>query len=309
MTAVTSDDDQPPADAALGAYLLAEPFVAGRVVLDVGPRPARASSRLTRAGAREVLAEEGPGSELPQGDASVDVVLCVARMGAMASDADRHRWLLELRRVLRPGGFCLLRVPVAALERAEESAESVLRELLRHHFSVFDVVAEATLTGVAYLAPDTDEVAVNEELASITAPPTHLVALCAAEGPRPWNLPESLLVPLRSGRPTGAVREGPEEVAALRAELDGVRARHQEAVRDRDTLREALMSLQDRLDQQEDALTSLRRQAARHLKSLSEGATALELAGVEKRKLERRLTGLEKLVLPTSPATAREEKG
>jgi DNA repair ATPase RecN len=72
-----------------------------------------------------------------------------------------------------------------------------------------------------------------------------------------------------------------EEVAALREEVETLRSRYEESCRDRDRLRESAMALQDRLDQQEDALSALRRQTARHLAQLSEGATALELARVD----------------------------
>src|SRR2546423_12688215 len=85
------------ADAPLAAYLLAEPFVAGKRVLDIGPRPARAAERLNRAGAREVVASEGPGPRLEVEDRSVDVVLCVARLSAPSSEVERHRWLAEMR--------------------------------------------------------------------------------------------------------------------------------------------------------------------------------------------------------------------
>jgi SAM-dependent methyltransferase len=289
---VTSDDAPPeqaapvPAQAALAAYLLVEPFVSGRLVVDVGPRPPRAAERLQRAGAREVREVDGP--DLPLAEATADVVLCVSRLAGLANDVDRHRWLLELRRIVRPGGFCLVRVPVANLATAEESAESVLRELVRHHFGVVDLVAEAPLSGVAFLAPHTDEAAINEELAPIAATPTHLIALCAVEPPRPWSVPESLLVPLRA--PPGEVAPAAEEVAALREEVEVMRTRYQDSCRDRDALRESLMTLQDRLDQQDQALSALRRQAARHLRQISEGATALELAVLERSRLERQLS-------------------
>jgi SAM-dependent methyltransferase len=277
VPAVTADAAP---EVSLAAYLLVEPFVSGRLVLDVGPRPPRSTERLSRAGAREVREAEGP--ELPLADATADVVLCVSRLAALSNDVDRHRWLLELRRVLRPGGFCLVRIPVATLATGEESAESVLRELVRHHFGVVDVVAEAPLTGVAFLAPNTDEAAINESLSPVAAQPTHLIALCAVEGARPWNLPESLLVPLRRENEAVPVSE---EVAALREEVETLRSHYEESCRDRDRLREAAMALQDRLDQQEDALSALRRQTARQLRQLSEGATALELARVQLARL------------------------
>src|SRR6185369_7349729 len=131
------------ADAPLGAYLLGEPFVAGKVVLDIGPRPGRAVERLNRAGAREVRTTEGPGPKLDLEDRSVDVVFCVARLSAPAGDVERHRWLGEMRRVLRPGGFCLVRLPAASGDERGGRARAGLEALLRSHFATVDLVAEA----------------------------------------------------------------------------------------------------------------------------------------------------------------------
>jgi hypothetical protein len=277
-----------PADAPLAAYLLAEPFLSGRVVLDVGPRPPRAAERLARAGAREVISGEGPGPSFPLADASVDVALCVARLTAVESDVDRHLWLAELRRVLRPEGFCLVRVPGGDAGSAE-----ALRALVLTHFAICDVVAESPLVGVSYLAPDTDEAAVNEELARITAEPTHLVALCAPGATRPWSLPESLLVPL-SGAGAMAVPATPEDLAALREELESLQARLDATLRERDALRETAMTLQDRGDQQEESLSALRRETERYLRQVSDDAAALELGTLDRERLERRAASAER---------------
>src|SRR5207249_10875175 len=115
------------------------------------------------------------------------------------------------------------------------------------HFTLVDLVAEAPVAAVSYIAPDTDEVAVNEELATIAPEPTHFVALCA-EGPqRPWHLPESLIVPLR-GEGAQPVRAGAEDLAALREELESLTLRHQAACVERDGLRDTVMTLQDQAD-------------------------------------------------------------
>jgi SAM-dependent methyltransferase len=282
-----------PVDAPLAAYLIAEPLVAGKVVLDVGPRPARAAERLARGGAREVLWGDGPGPALELSDQSVDVVMCVARLSAAASEVERHRWLAELRRVLRPDGFCLLRVSVAVLQSEERSAAQVLEELVLTHFGICDLVPESPLVGVAYLAPGTEDVAVNEELARISGPPAHLVVLCAAGPERPWSLPESLLIPL-SGAGAWPVPATPEDLAALREEIEGLLARHEAACRERDALREAAMTVQDRADQLEDTLSALRRETERHLRQISDDAAALELAALERERLERRSASAER---------------
>jgi SAM-dependent methyltransferase len=277
-----------PADPALAAYLLAEPFVAGKVVLDVAPRPRRAAERLARANAGQVLPTEDPPADLPA--ESVDVVVCASRLAAVTDAVERQRWLSELRRVLRPDGFCLVRLPVAALPGPDPV--QAFEALLLDHFAVCDVVAESVLSGVSYLAPHTDDVAVNEELARFSGEPTHLVGLCAPAPTRPWSLPESLLVPLGAG--LAAVAPPTGEVAALHAELAALASRQDAACQERDALREATMSLQDRLDAQEQALSSLRRETERHLRQLSDDAAALEIAALERERLERRAASAER---------------
>jgi hypothetical protein len=274
-------------DAPLAAYLLGEAFVAGKIVVDVGPRPARAAERLRRGGAREIISADGPGPHLEVADGSVDVVFCVARLCAVSTDVDRHRWFAELRRVLAPGGFCVVRLPV------EELGTLALESLLRPHFGVVDVVAEAPLSGLSFIVPDTEDVAVNEELATIAPAPTHFVALCAEGADRPWHLPESLLVPLR---PAGAVMvlAGAEQLAALREEAEELAARLHAASVERDSLRDAVMTLQDREDAREDALSSLRREAERLLRQISDDATSLELGALERERLERRASSAER---------------
>jgi hypothetical protein len=281
-----------PAGAPLAAYLIAEPLMAGKVVLDVGPRPAGAAERLARAGAREVIWNDGSGPALAVADQSVDVVLCVARLSALAGNLELHRWLAELRRVVSPEGFCMLRVSVAALASEERSAAQALEELVLAHFGICDLVAESPLVGVAYLAPGTDEVAVNEELARISGEPAQMVALCAAGPGRPWSLPESLLVPL-GGAGALPVTATPEDLAALRQEIEGLRSRHEAACRERDALREAVMTVQDRADHLEETLSALHRETEHHLRQISEDAGALELAAFERERLERRSASAE----------------
>jgi Methyltransferase domain len=288
-----SSPEPTPLDAPLAAYLLGEPFVAGRVVLDVGPRPARAAERLGRAGARQIVNADGPGPRLEVGDGSMDVVFCVARLCAVGTDVERHRWFAELRRVLAPGGFCVVRVPVADLGATGQRPLELLESLLRAHFAAFDVVSESPLAGLSFTVPSTDDVAVNEELATISPTPTHFVALCAEGGEKPWHLPESLLVPLR---PAGAVMvtAGGEQLAALREEIEEITARHHAACVERDALRDALMTLQDREDAREEALSSLRREVERLLRQISDDATSLELGALERERLDRRASSAER---------------
>jgi SAM-dependent methyltransferase len=282
-----------PTLAPLAAYLLAEPFLAGKVVLDVGPRPARAAERLARAGARQVVDMEGPGPRIDLPDATVDAVLCVARLSAPASDVERHRWLGEMRRVLRSGGFCLVRLPAVSASGRGIEARSGLLEMLRAHFPTVDIVPEAPIAAVSYIAPGTDDVAVNEELASFAQEPSHFVALCAESAQRAWHLPESLIVPLR-GEGAEKVLAGAQDLAALREELEVASLRYEDACKERDALRDTLMTLQDQGDRHEDALSTLRREAERHLRQLSDDASSLELTTLEKDRLEKRAASAER---------------
>jgi hypothetical protein len=280
-------------DAPLGAYLLAEPFVAGKVVLDVGPRPARAAERLVRAGVRQIVSMEGPGPHIDLADGAVDVVLCVARLGAAASEVERHRWLAEIRRVLRGGGFALVRIPAISASGRGAHARTGLVELLRFHFSTVDLVPEAPIAALSYISPGTDDVAVNEELASFAQEPSHFVALCAESQQRAWHLPESLIVPLR-GEGAEKVIAGAQDVAALREELEAAALKHEAVCKERDELRDALMTRQDQADRNEDALSALRREAERHLRQLSDDASALELTTLERDRLEKRAASAER---------------
>jgi SAM-dependent methyltransferase len=281
------------ADAPLAAYLLAEPFVSGKVVLDVGPRPARAAERLGRAGARQVVVMDGPGPRIDLPDAAVDVVLCVVRLSAASNEVERHRWLAEIRRVLRGGGFCLVRIPAVSSSGRGVEARTGLLEMLRPHFGTVDLVAEAPISALSYIAPGTEDVAVNEELASFAQEPSHFVALCAESATRGWHLPESLIVPLR-GEGAEKVLAGAQDLAALREELETAALRYEGACKERDALRDTVMTLQDQADRHEDALSTLRREAERHLRQLSDDASALELTTLERDRLEKRAASAER---------------
>src|SRR5687767_1185666 len=95
-----SSRNPPDGNALMGVYLLVEPTVAGKVVLDVGPRPTASGERLRLADAEQVV--EADALPLPMADGQADVIVCVARLGSLAGDVQRHQWLTELRRVLAP---------------------------------------------------------------------------------------------------------------------------------------------------------------------------------------------------------------
>jgi hypothetical protein len=181
---------------------------------------------------------------------------------------------------------------VSGSGRGAEAREGLL-EMLRPHFPTVDLVAEAPITAVSFIAPGTDEVTVNEELATIAPEPTHFIALGAESTQRGWHLPESLIAPLR-GTGAESVLAGAEDIAALREEQESLTARLHATARERDDLRETVMTLQDQADRHEDALSALRREAERHLRQLSEDSAALELTTLERDRLEKKAASAER---------------
>jgi hypothetical protein len=132
----SSDGDRPPSPPVeplpIPFYLLVEPMVSGKRVLDVttrvgGPGP----ECLRRAGAAEVISCTPTGPSLPAADAGVDIVLCGLSVPVVRSDAERAVWLAEIRRVLQPGGFCVLRLAAAAFrEDAQAGVRAACTDLL-----------------------------------------------------------------------------------------------------------------------------------------------------------------------------------
>jgi regulator of replication initiation timing len=274
-------------------YLLVEPMVSGKQVLDVatsvgGPGP----ECLRRAGAAEVIscAPTGPSFSVP--DAGVDIVLC--GLPVIRSDADRGLWMAEIRRVLRPEGFCVLRLAAAALRdhaQAGAGMRTACMDLLLAYFATVDIVEETQFGGVAFQVPGTDELAVNESLTRLSGASGHLVALCADCAERPWNLTESLLVPTYAGAPTEAGAAGAPmgELAAWQGEVARLEARCAELSREREDARESAMTLQDRADRLERTVAVLRRDVERYLRQISDDAAARELLALERDNLRRDL--------------------
>lgn len=266
-------------------YLLVEPLLAGRRVLAVGPSSPEALERLRNAGAAEVISANAAEPRLDEEGGRFDIVLCASALVGLQTDVERHRWIAELGRVLRPDGLCVVRLPARGLwRRGREEARAACGELLRPHFAGVCVVEESRFAGVSFLVPGAEEIAVNQVLAPIGAAAELFVALCSRQPDR-WTLGESLLVPV-GGDPGSA--DGSE-----RAEVEALTARLVEADLERESLRETLMTLQDGIDRRELLVSALRRQAERQVRQLSETAAALEVASLEAEQLGRRATAAE----------------
>jgi regulator of replication initiation timing len=275
-------------------YLLVEPLVSGKQVLDVaaavgGPGP----ECLRRAGAAEVISCVLTGPSLPLPDAGVDIVL--RGLPVIRSDADRGVWMAEIRRVLRPGGFCVLRLAAAALRdhaQAGAGLRTACMDLLLAYFATVDIVEETQFGGVAFHVPGTEDLAVNESLTRLTGASGHLVALCADCAERPWNLPESLLVPTEAGAAAQAGTAGVSagELAAWQGEVARLEARCAELSGEREDAREGAMTLRDRADRLERTVAVLRRDVERFLRQISDDAAARELLALERDNLRRDLS-------------------
>jgi SAM-dependent methyltransferase len=262
------------AEPLLAVYLFCEPLVADKAVLDLGPRLTQERAGLRRGAARDVTLADTRRPELQAADASVDVVLCLSvPPAAQDPDFDRRRWLSEIKRVLRPDGFCLLRF-------ASDEDEG-WQPLLAASFAFADVVTETPLRAVSFSVPGVEDVAVNEALAVITGDPSHRLYFCSPDGPGPWQLAESLLVPLGTGTL-------PEPGFCL----------------DCERLHQHSLVLEDRIDRSEETLSALHRATERHLAQIADEAAAAELALLERDK-ERRRTGSAERALETVTAEVR----
>jgi len=274
-------------------YLLVEPMVSGKRVLDVatsvgGPGP----ECLRRAGAADVISCIPTGPSLPASDAGVDMVLCGLALPVVRSDAERGVWLAEIRRVLRPGGLCVLRVAAAAFrDDAQAGVRTACTDLLLGFFATVDIVEETQFSGVSFHVPGTDDLAVNESLTRLSGASGHLVALCSDSAERPWNLAESLLVPTEAGRPAEESAAGVSagELAAWQGEVARLEARYAESNREREDAREAAMTLRDRADRLERTVAVLRKDVERFLRQISDDAAARELLALERDDLRRNL--------------------
>jgi hypothetical protein len=268
----SSDGDSPsppPVDPLpIPFYLLVEPMVSGKRVLDVGTHVGGPGPEcLRRAGAAEVISCTPTGPSLPAADAGVDIVLCGLSVPVVRSDAERSVWLAEIRRVLQPGGLCVLRVAAAAFrEDAQAGVRAACTDLLLGFFATVDIVEETQFGGVSFHVPGADDLAVNESLTRLSGASGHLVALCADSAERPWNLPRVSWSRPTPAAPAQASAAGVSagELAAWQGEVARLEARCAELSREREDAREGAMTLRDRADRLERTVAVLRRDVERY---------------------------------------------
>ena len=267
----------------LSAYLPFESLVANKRVLDVNGVSA-AKDRLRRANARTVMgAGEAPWDIQPQ---SVDVVFALGELPAPESSL-----LVEVARVLTPGGFAVLRFPAARIASAAQLANS-----LADVFAAVDLVCQVPIAGFTFDRGGSPGVVVAEDLFPMGAPPSHWVALCAVGPKRPWAGLDSWLVPL--ARPTEL---SSASLAGDKQERSDLESRLTELTREREYLREMVMTVQDDRDRLDRLAANLRRDADRGLGRLSEQAAELEVLTLERDRALRAVAVANSALQPPSP--------
>lgn len=276
----------------LAFYLFAEPFSVGKVVVDLSAGGGPGGEILRKAGAVEVLAPAQSGLPLPFRDGGADVVLGSLAATAVADDGRRAALLREIHRIMRPQGLCILRAMASALESVavDGSLRAALTDMMLEHFAFVDIVEETPFRAVSYFAPGSEDLAVSEAVARVGGKPSHLIALCTPAAERTWHLTESLLVPTGPGQ-EGSLGEG--ELAAWRAEVERLTSANVEVSRERDELRERVMTAQDQAERLGKTVVVLRREVERYLRQIGDDAAARELLVLERDKLRRKVAVVE----------------
>lgn len=275
----------------LSFYLFVEPFAAGKVVVDLSAAGGPGSELLRRSGAVDVLSTDKAALPLPFPDGGADVVICALAAAETADDARRTALLVDIRRILRREGMCIVRVVAQAFEAAAAgvSLRAALTDMMLEHFATVDIVEETPFLAVSYFTPGCEDLAVSEAMARVGGKPSHLIALCTAASERTWQLSESLLVPTGPG----ADETSESEIVAWRAEVERLTAKNADLTRERDDLRELQMVLEDRLERLSKTAIALRKDIERYLRQISDDAAGRELLTLERDQLQRRLTKAE----------------
>jgi hypothetical protein len=196
-------------------------------------------------------------------------------------------WVEEIRRVLRPGGVCVLRL---SAQRATTEAAAVEKRL-RDRLGAAEVVEETGFSGIAFSVAGVEDMAISEALMPAVKEPSGIVVLGAASAEGPWSLGESLLVPMEAG--TRASLAGAQERASCVARAEWT-ARYQGVCTERDQLRERLMADEDGDDRRDEMLSALRGDNERYVRQISAHAAELELRQLERDKAERRAASAER---------------
>lgn len=250
--------------------------MANRRVLDVNGVSA-AKDRLRRAKARTVMGGGSAPWDLPP--QSVDVVLALGE-----PDASDELFLREVARVLAAGGFAALRFSASSV-----SSPASLAAALGPLFPTVDLVGQIPIAGFTFDRGGSPGVVVAEDFFPVGSTPTHWLALCATGEERPWAGLDTWLVPL--ARPTEGATADRGDVAAK----EDADPRVAELTREREYLRELVMTVQDERDRLARLAANLRRDADRVLARVSEQAAALEVLTLERDQALRRAATAESL--------------
>jgi hypothetical protein len=275
-------------------------------VVDLSAGGGPGSELLRRSGAVDVLCPEKVGLPLPFPDGCADVVIGALTAAEIADDVQRAALLLDVRRILRREGMCIVRVVAQALHAAVAgvSLRAALADMMLEHFATVDIVEETPFLAVSYFVPGSDDLAVSEAMARVGGRPSHFIALCTAAAERTWQLSESLLVPTGPG---GGVEAGEGEIAAWRAEVERLTAKNADIARERDDLRERQMVLDDRAERLGKTVLALRKDVERYLRQISDDGAGRELLTLERDQLQRKLTKAESEIVITGRELERQK--
>lgn len=244
-------------------YFLARHFCRGKDVLDVASGEGYGAALLAQVASSVIgvdIADDavehaaqnyvrdrlsfrkGDGTQLPVADASVDAVVSFETIEHLH---DHQRFLTEIRRVLRPGGFLILSTPERDIYSPPDQAsnphhihELTRREfytLVRRHFPVARFFGQRAVLGSAILAdeplPRADLPVVFEQRGDNQAESSDGLAratylICVASEVDIGPLPESLFI--YSGNIDKVFRAVRELHAALRREQDAAARLHEQ---------------------------------------------------------------------------------
>lgn len=277
----------------LSFYLFVESQCAGRVVVDLSPGTSPGPAILRQAGAVEVLSGDFQVLPLPFPSGSADLVLAGLSSAAVSNEQLRNRMFTEIRRILRPNGFAIMRAPADSLIQpaAGTTVRAVLADRLLEHFATVEIVEESPFYGDSFFASGCDDLVVSEAIARLAGSPSYLIGFCSEASSRPWVPIESLLVPTRVGKREIA-SEG--EMAVWRAEVERITGQLSDAVRERDELRERGALLQDRIERSNDLVSRLRKEIGRYQRQLSDETAARELLVIERQQARQKQDLLDK---------------